>query len=350
MPHRTTRGPAAGSRRGPFLVSLAMWANFLQYLGADGARLGDVASQAAITNLNGLLRWGYLELAPDPADDRPKPPRRDWIVTPTPAALAADRVWREAVPEIEARWRTRFGTAADDLASTARTVASPASAPLPVFLPVVWNGRTRAALATWTPPSGRAATREPAADPDALPFVLARALLLFTLECERTSQLPLQLGSNVFRVVGDEPVEIKELPALAGISREAVAMSVKALVERGVATTEPSASGRGASLRITAKGRVVQQVQHESLQGVERAWRSRFGDVAIDVLRTSAETILDRRTGDRATLAIALEPEPQAWRANPPYRSLTERVLSDPREALPRYPMILHRGGYPDGS
>jgi hypothetical protein len=25
-------------------------------------------------------------------------------------------------------------------------------------------------------------------------------------------------------------------------------------------------------------------------------------------------------------------------------------MLADPASALPRYPMVLHRGGYPDGS
>ena len=33
MPHRTSRGPAG---HGPWLVSMAMWSNFLRYLDADG--------------------------------------------------------------------------------------------------------------------------------------------------------------------------------------------------------------------------------------------------------------------------------------------------------------------------
>jgi hypothetical protein len=28
----------------------------------------------------------------------------------------------------------------------------------------------------------------------------------------------------------------------------------------------------------------------------------------------------------------------------------TDAVLADPYARLPRYPMVLHRGGYPDGS
>ena len=65
-PHRTTWGPAAGSRRGPWLVSQPMWANFMQFVGADGVPLRELDDLARMTNLAGLERWGYIAVQPDP--------------------------------------------------------------------------------------------------------------------------------------------------------------------------------------------------------------------------------------------------------------------------------------------
>ena len=49
--------------------------------------------------------------------------------------------------------------------------------------------------------------------------------------------------------------------------------------------------------------------------------------------------------------ASALQPYPAGGRAaRNPYRARTQAMLADPVSALPRYPMVLHRGGYPDGS
>jgi methyltransferase (TIGR00027 family) len=106
--HRTTSGPAAGSR-GPWLVSETMWANFMQFVRPAGVPLRDVAALADITNLNGLERWGYVTVGPDRADDRAKPPRRDWVVHPTAAGQRAQHIWRPLTAEIERRWRDRFG-------------------------------------------------------------------------------------------------------------------------------------------------------------------------------------------------------------------------------------------------
>jgi hypothetical protein len=42
-------------------------------------------------------------------------------------------------------------------------------------------------------------------------------------------------------------------------------------------------------------------------------------------------------------------PDPGSWRARKPYLAQTEAVLAD-AGALAHYPMVSHRGGYPDGS
>ena len=62
-----------------------MWANFMQFVDGGGVPLHEVDDLARITNQAGLERWGYVKVGPDPADERPAPPRRDWIVRPTRA-------------------------------------------------------------------------------------------------------------------------------------------------------------------------------------------------------------------------------------------------------------------------
>ena len=71
LEHRTTGGVAGGTGRGPWLVSQAMWANFMQFVPGDGVPLHEVDDLARITNLAGLQRWGYVTAGPDPADGRP---------------------------------------------------------------------------------------------------------------------------------------------------------------------------------------------------------------------------------------------------------------------------------------
>ncbi len=76
LPHRTTWGPAADSGRGPWLVSLAMWANFIRFLPPDGVPLREVADLVPLVNLPGLERWGYVRVGPvRPTARRPRPAR-----------------------------------------------------------------------------------------------------------------------------------------------------------------------------------------------------------------------------------------------------------------------------------
>lgn len=73
------------------------------------------------------------------------------------------------------------------------------------------------------------------------------------------------------------------------------------------------------------------------LPEIERLWRERFGD-AVDSLRASLTLLVGEGTAS-SPLFAGLEPPPNGWRAKVPTP-----------ETLPHFPMILHRGGYPDGS
>ena len=72
MPHRTSNhGSTAGARQGPWLVSAVMWSNCMQFVGDEGVRVKEIESLArTATNLNGMERWGYIVVAPDPAATR----------------------------------------------------------------------------------------------------------------------------------------------------------------------------------------------------------------------------------------------------------------------------------------
>jgi hypothetical protein len=62
--HRSATRKARGeSPRGPYLVSVAMWASCLRYVTGEGVTVAEVARLARTTaNLDGMRRWGYVSL------------------------------------------------------------------------------------------------------------------------------------------------------------------------------------------------------------------------------------------------------------------------------------------------
>ena len=79
---------------------------------------------------------------------------------------------------------------------------------------------------------------------------------------------------------------------------------------------------------------------------VERLWETRFGADTVSALRSALGKVLDQRDA----LSRGLEPHPGGWRASKPYLEHTRAMVEDPTGVLPRYPMVLHRGGWPDAS
>lgn len=105
-------------------------------------------------------------------------------------------------------------------------------------------------------------------------------------------------------------------------------MALGFLRKRGIAVVEP-----GSVARLTPKGLEAQDAYRRLLGIVEERWQARFGKDAILTLRE----LLERLAGE--PLLRGLEPYPDGWRAS----------VRKP-ETLPHYPMVLHRGGFPDGS
>jgi DNA-binding MarR family transcriptional regulator len=318
--HRVEHHTGNKAGRGVWLTSMVMWSNFMRLIPAGGVPLAAVKANGRITNLGGLQRWGYISV--DPVDQ---------TVHPKPDGKRAQDVWRPLAAEIEGRWRERFGDAAiDELREALSSVTDPA---LPLHMPVLGYadgmqaGHVRGA---------------PGAVAEDLAAMLSQALLSFTLEYEEESALSLALSTNVVRVLRAEGVPIRDLPTRSGVSKEAITAAVGFLQRNGYAAVEPDPAGRSKLVTLTDKG-LAAQTQHARLaKAVERRWRKRLGG---DFDRLAKALITGRQ------LALGLQPYPDGWRAGRnPYRAQTQAVLADPASALPQYPMVLHRGGYPDGS
>jgi hypothetical protein len=329
IPHRSARGPAAGGR-GPWLVSQPMWANFLRFVDHHEAPFEEVKGPARMTNFGGLLRWGYVLVGPEP--------RR--VVRLSPAGERAAEVFRPLAGEIESRWTTRFGTPEiGALRDALGTVLNHADRALPRYLPVT-------AVQVQRPVAWWADVREDPARLD-LSALLAQVLLLFTHAYDQSGKLTQPVAANALRVLrAGEGVPIRDLPRLAGVAREQIAGSIKLLDRIEMLVQEPDPSGRGKRAVLTERGAGAQERYRRIVTAVEDGWRERFGKDVVDRLAEAAAAVRDQRDA----LAEGLTPEPSGWRANPPYTLFTKALLADPAAGLPHYPIVSHRGGYPDGS
>jgi DNA-binding MarR family transcriptional regulator len=342
-PHRTTRA-AAGSRGGPWLVSQVMWSNLMQFVTEEGVSVGELQrlARTAMLLLRGMERWGYITVEPGPSDRRSNAPRPEWVVRATRKGLRAQQVWRPLLGVIEERWRERFGTPEiSRLRESLSVLVSQFDVELPEYLPVlgygllaeVYNSEKRAQGMAPAPGDG-VESRLP------LTALLSQALLAFTIEYERESQVSLAIGANVLRLLDDRGVPIRDLPRLSGVSKEAIATALSFLEKRRFIVLEPTPNAsRGKVARLTEKGQEAQDTYRRLVGDLEEGWRGRFGKEAIHYLRESLQQLVGEPSAELSPLFRGLEPHPEGWRA------------SVPRPAtLPHYPMVLHRGGYPDGS
>jgi DNA-binding MarR family transcriptional regulator len=182
-------------------------------------------------------------------------------------------------------------------------------------------------------------------------------LLAVAAEFEAASPVSLAICANVVRVVTEAGVRSRDIPDLAGVSKEAVAMAMGILVKRGLAIEgRDQAGSRWRIVRLTPRGALAQAAYHELAADVEDAWRERFAPVSAstvpantapadpaDTVPADTEPVEALRTAlERLPAQQLLEgtdPYPEGWRAR-----VTAPTL------LAHYPMVLHRGAYPDGS
>jgi DNA-binding MarR family transcriptional regulator len=165
-------------------------------------------------------------------------------------------------------------------------------------------------------------------------------LFSFAIEFERDSEVSLAISANVLRLLGENRVRVRDLPRLAAVSKEAIAIALSFLEKRGYAIVEPESPGsRIKVLILTTKGCRARDKYVHLVQAIEERWQTRFGKDRVRVLRKSLEQLVGEPTAQLLPLFQGLEPYSDGWRASLPRP-----------EGLPHYPVILHRGGFPDGS
>jgi hypothetical protein len=284
-PHRTTVG-GQSARGGPWLVSMVMWFNCMRHVSDVPIPVLELERRSRTpTNLDGMRRWGYVDVAAEPEDTRAKPPRAALVVRATPKGLEAQEVWRPLAEVIEQRWEERWGTTRiAELRAALLALVSRCEFELPDCLPILGYGLWSAGASHPAFPHTDAAPVDRVSN--SLPTLLARALLS----------------------------------------------------KRDLVRIEPNQKGRrGKVARLTTRGTRSRSAHERLLQDVEQRWESRFGPEAVRALRGPLESLAGDARG--SLLFAALQPHPEGWRASVPKP-----------ETLPHFPMVLHRGGYPDGS
>ena len=338
LPHRTTSHGASDPGDGVpalWLASLAMWETCMRYVTAEPITVGDLEARARTgTNLDGMRRWGYITIDGTARKVHKTRPGPAAVLRATAVGLRAREIWRPLPEFIEQRWRERLG--ADQLSRLRDPLTSMVSRldpGLPDCLPILG-----AALRSQGP-DPRLPPRPDGTAPKALPLsaLLSRVLLAFALEYEREAGLSLAVAANVLRVLGSEGTRLRELPALTGTSTESVRWALGILTRGDLAAEEPDpAASRGKVARLTPRGLDAQHLYHELTETIERRWNDHFTPGVTGALRTSLEPLT---AGQPPVLFGGIEPYPDNWRAS------VRRPAT-----LPHFPMVLHRGGYPDGS
>jgi hypothetical protein len=350
--HRTTRH--GGSGRDVWLVSMAMWLNCMRYIGTDPVRVGDIGRLARCgTNLDGMRRWRYLTLEPDPADTRPKPPDRDLLARATARGMQAREVWEPLTGVIEQRWRDRFGAGqTGTLTATLQTLADRMGGWLPDCLPILGYGLMsidRTPLANrylagqdLTGEADGVTAANQARDSQGalpLPWLLARVLLAFAIEFEHETRLSLAISANLLRLLDEDGTRVRDLPVHSGVSAEGLSMATGFTGKRQLTVVESDpAGGKWKVVRLTPDGVAAKQLYLDLTSQLEQRWQARFGTATVTALRLELERLAGQG-GPGSPLFAGLEGDPSGWRA----------AVRAP-VTLPHYPMVLHRGGYPDGS
>jgi len=339
IPHSTTRLGKSTAEYGLWLTSIVVWQNCLKHLPDEGTTVRELEQRARTgTNWNGMLRWGYVWMAPSPMDARAKPRMEDWLVKPTAAGIAAKQVWERLLPATERRWEKRFGwDEIESLRTALREVVVELPATLPDCMPILGFG-------LWTKQSedkrSTAEVAKPAEPIEELKLLdlLARVLVAFALEFENVSELSLAICADVLRVMNEKGVRTRDLPMLSGVSKEAIAMALGFMEKRGLCVEEQEGTGKARVVKLTPQGRAAQLAYRQLETEVEARWGQRFGD-RLARLGKALEKLLGDSGRDQTELLKGTEAPKGCWRAE----------LPRPK-TLPWFPMVLHRGGYPDGS
>lgn len=258
----------------------------------------------------------------------------------------AAQIWQKIWDEIEDRWKQRFGR--DDITklyNSLQNITKHSEVELPLGIPA---GLAVAEGEQYPPRS---------TEIESLPLsaLLFQVLLMFTIEFNQGSRVPLVLCANVIRVLGENPVRPADLPRLTGGSSEVsdIGWRLKPYV-----LLEYDASGRRRKvIRLSSLGLRAQQEYYRLSDSIERDWEKRFGTAEVRALRSCLEDLLVKKKGDQSVLALGLAPPPGIARSGTLVPALgrrdvgaaarqrardvieqNKRFLENPEQSLPHYP------------
>lgn len=316
---------------GAWLISTAMYVNFLRFVPDDGIVMRDLAAQAGCVEpvhyaYHGMRRWGYVTFTPDIAGAKPKKKDAEALVRLTPAGRVSRDQWGLAVAEVERRWGKR---GLDNLHRALIPVVTSIDRVLPEYF---FTHGADLRFPSFAEPASR---REP--DHVGLLGLVAQALMNITIEFDANAMVPLCVAQNLLRPFDDEPVLVRDLPTVTGVAKKAWDSGVPLGERLGLWLVEPAASGRGKQVRLTDAGEAMRDSYGTSLAVIERAWAARCS-APLAKLRTELEAFVGDGSAN-APVFKGLEPYPDGWRAQ-----------TGPIVTLPHHPVVSHRGGYPDGS
>jgi DNA-binding MarR family transcriptional regulator len=321
MPHRTAADRGDPAATGPWLTSLTYWSNYLLGLPDDGITARELARHAGDdansigSRLNELRRWGYARVQRNGAD------LGATLVIPTENGRRARDTWAPIEALVTERWRERFGPPADELA----TLLADAPADLPLGFPVTaWGHTTRIHRLPPVPATG-------------LYSALSRALLTIAREFDAEAPMSLAVSLDFVRIVPPTGAPVRDLPLLAGISKEAIAIQVGRFERNGLGVVQRDERGTK-RFALTTDGRARGAAAMARLDSLEAGRGTTSSRLRV---------VLSGLVGDR--MSDGLTPPATGWRASGPYHAQTAAIVADPAAALPWFPMVSHRGGYPDG-
>jgi hypothetical protein len=332
-PHRSTtnHGSRGATRSVPWLVSMAMWLHFLRYIPDQGIPLNEMfrltgmspkAFRAFLTRMSKW--WGYVTVS-------------ELFVRPTPGGLKALETWRPLIANIEKRWRERFtGALIDRLLNAMQPIVEKVARDYPDALPILGYELLSEAPGSKPQAPDKAGAMSPS--DDALPILLSKLLLAFAVQFERESGLSLAVSANLLRIINDEGVRVRDLPRISGVSKEAIAMLARRAEETGLGIAQKSPGRREKVFVLSSEGRRAREMYHRLVWNIEEGWKNNVGKENVEKSRELLERVVGD-SADHSPLFEGLKPYPEGWRASVP------RL-----ERLPHYPMVLHRGGFPDGS
>ena len=268
------------------------------------------------------------------------------VIRLTREGLRAQADWAPLPLEIEHRWRARFGARlVDEVRGCTRSLLATDTAPLPLHLPVVGGDGMRVDADA----VGRLRRRVHEDDQD-LAALLSGVTVRFAMDLESGTKLSAPMVTFLTPLRGQGCL-VKDLPVRTGVAPEALGSALSFLSLRDLAVVAPDPqSQRLRRARLTDRGERAERRCRHLLGQVERDWRQKYGSTLIDRLRDALGLLLDHETGGHSTMAACLSAPPGGWRSRAPYARRLEAMISDPRRGLPRYPVVTHRGGFPDGS